>query len=61
MRKEVELNEIIRFIAENAGYETEKIRPDTDIIQDLGMYGDDWHDFIEKYAQKYEVDMENYL
>jgi len=34
---------------------------DTDIFKDMGIVGDDFHDMIEKYSEKYQVDMSDYL
>lgn len=32
----------------------------TDIF-DAGCYGDDWHDLMESYSEKFSVDMSEYL
>ena len=37
------------------------IKPDSDIFQDVGLNGDDFHEMIEEYAKKYSVDMKSYL
>lgn len=52
-------NDIIEFISDLAG--TGKVRDDSDIFDDIGMGGDDFHEMIEKYAAKYSVDMNGYL
>ncbi len=36
-------------------------RPDTDIFKDMGIVGDDFHEVIEKYSKKFDVDMTDYL
>lgn len=38
-----------------------KVAPNTDIHGKLGVGGDDFHEMIEKYAEKYAVNMEGYL
>lgn len=53
------LNEIFDLIEEISG-----IRPsldDTDIYEELGVTGDDFHELIGKYTEKYHVDMSSYL
>jgi hypothetical protein len=35
--------------------------PDTDIFKDIGLVGDDFHEMIEKYSEKYQVDISDYL
>lgn len=61
MRKEVKLSEIIHFIAEKSGENIEKIHPETNISDDLGVVGEDWHEFIEEFAKRYEANIESYL
>ena len=51
-------NEIIDFVKETTGWDN--ITKDTDIF-DNGIVGDDFHELIEKFAEKYSVDMTNYL
>jgi acyl carrier protein len=55
------LNDIIQLIIEKTGTEEYQINAHTDISDDLGVDGDDFHELIEEYAQKYQVDMTNYL
>ncbi|MFT2009511.1 DUF1493 family protein [Pontibacter sp. 13R65] len=38
-----------------------KVNEDSDIYSDLDLVGDDFHDFIDAYAKKYEVDISSYL
>lgn len=53
------LQEIIYFLENQTG--CEKIKADTDIFADLGVVGDDFHEMIDLYARKYNVDMTKYL
>ncbi|CAD5284775.1 MULTISPECIES: DUF1493 family protein [unclassified Imperialibacter] len=39
----------------------EPINPNTDIFKDLWLVGDDFHELIEGYAKKFDVDMTSYL
>ena len=51
-------NEIIDFVKEFTGLKN--IKEDTDIF-DNGTFGDDFHELISKFTEKYSVDMTNYL
>jgi hypothetical protein len=55
----IETSEIIEFIKEISG--RKDIKPDADIFDEVGIYGDDFHEMIEKFATKYSVDMSGYL
>jgi hypothetical protein len=61
MKQNPTLSEIIHFIAEKSGEDIERIQADTDIADFGGLYGLDWHSFMEEYAKQFEVNMENYL
>lgn len=49
--------EIIEFLRDYSGLES--IDENTDLF-DAGITGDDFHDLIDLYWQKYQVDMSNY-
>ncbi len=51
--------EIIQFLKEET-YE-DVISSETDIFNECGISGDDFHELIEKYQMRYNVDMSNYL
>jgi hypothetical protein len=53
------IDDIIKFLKELTG--SAKISPTSDIFDDIGMVGDDFHEMIEKYSAQYSVDMTNYL
>jgi len=53
--------EILNFVAIESGSKIEKIHPNTDLSDELGIVGDDFHELIETYANKYHVNMEQYL
>lgn len=53
------LAEVRNFLEDYSGVYPE--RPDIDIFKDMGVVGDDFHEMIEKYAEKYNVDMSDYL
>lgn len=54
-----DVNDIILFLEKIIG--TSSIYPDTDIFEDLGVYGDDFSEMLEKYALTYSVDLSQYL
>ena len=51
-------NEIIDFVKENLGLDN--VTDNTDIF-DNRLFGDEFHELIEKFAETYSVDMTNYL
>lgn len=53
------LSDIVDFIKDFSG--CKKVFPDSDIMMDCGIDGDDCHDLIDKYAQMFQVNMDNYL
>lgn len=53
------VDEIRNFLEDYSGVYPDD--PDTDIFKDMGVVGDDFHEMIEKYAKKYQVDMSDYL
>jgi len=55
----INYSDIEKFITEKT-FETE-IKPDTDIFNELGCTGDDFHELIEAYQKKFFVDMTGYL
>jgi hypothetical protein len=54
-----ELSEIIEFVKK---YTLDsKVTECTDIFGNIGLKGDDFHEFIEKYALTFKVNMNLYL
>ena len=53
------INEIRNFLEDYSGVYAED--PDIDIFKDMGVTGDDFHEMIENYSKKYNVDMTDYL
>ncbi|MBL0118014.1 MAG: DUF1493 family protein [Saprospiraceae bacterium] len=54
-----QLTDIISFVAE--GTVSKKVYENSDIDRDLRWTGDDFDELMEKYAQRYQVDMSSYL
>lgn len=53
------IDEIIKLIEDLSG--VSDISEDSDIFSDIGLVGDDFDEFLEKYSEKYKVDMTEYL
>jgi len=51
-------DEIIDFVKDISGID--EINPESDIFN-LGVVGDDFHEMIDEYSKRYEVDMTEYL
>lgn len=56
---EVTKEEIINFLKKETL--EEKITSETDIFQECGVSGDDFHELMKNYQRKFEVDMGTYL
>lgn len=41
--------------------EATQLHKDLELFKDLGIAGDDFHEFMEEYAQAFNVDMSGYL
>ncbi|MDH7460766.1 DUF1493 family protein [Chitinophagaceae bacterium 26-R-25] len=55
------LDEIVNLIAKKSGCDILEINADSDISNDLGCWGDDFHELIDEYALNFKVDMSSYL
>ena len=55
----IELDDIYNLIKPKVGRKA--LRPDIDIFDELGIVGDDFHELIEDYYKRFNVDMSNYL
>ncbi|MFM1999548.1 MAG: hypothetical protein RL204_1495 [Bacteroidota bacterium] len=53
------ITEIIEFVKEKTGHAI--VAEDTDIENDLGCTGGDFHELIEVYSKRFNVDMSGYL
>ena len=53
------LNDLIKFVADETA--VEDVTENTDIVSELGCYGDDFFELMEKYAKVYNVDMNSFL
>ena len=54
-------DEIKSFIVNKTGCEEDEVTSNCDIMNDLGCSGDDFHELINEYAKKFNVNMDNYL
>ncbi|MCB0777427.1 MAG: DUF1493 family protein [Chitinophagaceae bacterium] len=53
------LSDIIDFVRKKTGEDS--IRHDTDIFDGLGCCGDDFHELMDDYFEKFNVNSDNYL
>ena len=51
--------EIDNFVKEMAGLDD--LKPGDDLMNDLGVIGDDFHDLMAAYSKHFNVDMSTYL
>ena len=55
----IQIDEVIKFLQDLIG--SNNIKSNSDIFSDIGVSGDDFHEMIENYSEKYSVDMTKYL
>jgi hypothetical protein len=55
----VELAEIVAFIKDQTG--CDKVAENSDITEDLGVYGDDFDELIVNFSKKFNVDISSCL
>ena len=53
------IENILEFVSEYSG--EKGLNKNSDIEGELRVHGDDWHEMIEKFGKKYQVDMTTYL
>ena len=53
------IEDLVVFVREISA--VEEVRPESDVFEELGVSGDDFHEMMDKYAKKCAVDMTNYL
>ena len=53
------IEDIIDFTKDISG--EDEITADSEICNGIGLFGDDFHEFINKFASKFNVDMSEYL
>lgn len=54
-------DELVEFILEESCITNYKITPDTKIVADLGMDGDDGVEFVIAYGKKFKVDLSGFM
>jgi len=50
---------VTRFVADNAGYSARDLTPETTLLGDLGVDGDDAWELFEGFAKRFHVDLGN--
>lgn len=49
-----------RFLCEEIGVDEAGITGSADLVNDLGVWGDDFFELIEKFSQKFQVDITSF-
>ena len=52
--------DIIKFIVDRTGCSIDEVTLTSDLDNDLGCTGDDFHELIEEFEMKFKVDMNTY-
>lgn len=60
-QKTYSLDDIVKFVVEKTGCSEEEVMSESDLMNDLGCSGDDFHELIDEYAKKFNVEMKSYL
>lgn len=55
------MEEIVSFIENKTGATKEEIAADTDIFNDLGVCGDNFHEMMDEYSTRFHADLSGYL
>ena len=53
--------QLINFISEQTGVEPEDIKPEAGFEDDLGVFGDDTVELVIAYAERFNVDISNFI
>ncbi len=56
----MDIDDIYLFLRESQGVGQERLTPDVDLRDDLGIDGDDYFELAQQFERKYEVDMSSY-
>ncbi len=56
----VTLPEIYALISEVSGAKISGLRPDTDLVEDIGIEGDDFFELMEKFEKRFNADISAY-
>ena len=55
------IDAICKFVAEETNYPCNKLTPETRIGSDLGVAGDDASDLMEHFAERFDVDLKEFV
>ncbi len=53
--------DIYKLIESECGIELDKLNSNSDLMGDLGIYGDDFDELMLAYAKKFDVNLDSYL
>jgi acyl carrier protein len=55
-----ELSDIVAFLVAEAGVNPKDVTPDSQLVEDLGIDGDDFFDLIDQFSRRFAVEMSAY-
>jgi acyl carrier protein len=55
------LKDIYLFIEQALGIDANILKPDSDLFEDFGVFGDDLFELIDEFSEKYDVNIDNFL
>ncbi|OUR65667.1 hypothetical protein A9Q79_01355 [Methylophaga sp. 42_25_T18] len=53
--------DIYDYLNSEEAIEYSKLSPESKLVEDLGIEGDDFSELIESFSKKYDIDMDSYL
>jgi Protein of unknown function (DUF1493) len=59
MDKKEALEQVLEFVSTTLDTKKVDLRPNTSLLYDLEVYGEDVSDFIKRFAQRFEIPFEN--
>lgn len=55
------LKDIYLFLEEALGIDVKVLKPDSDLFEDFGVFGDDLFELIEVFSENYSVNVDDFL
>ena len=55
------LKDIYLFLEEALGIDAKVLKPDSDLFEDFGVFGDDLFELIEVFSENYSVNVDDFL
>ncbi|GHB59342.1 hypothetical protein GCM10008107_05610 [Psychrosphaera saromensis] len=55
------LKDIYLFLEQQLGIDVKALKPDSDLFEDFGVFGDDLFELVEVFAENYSVKVDDFL